>query len=133
MRKRQLAHLRNCLRTAPNHGTVHDLCHGFVHIRARTIETRHEGAFGQQPASINLLKLLHDLLCYLHQAAGYTNQTDIAAEQGARKRQDWLDFNVPGWPMTDYSQRKCPQPCTSIFLPTAMQKIPAQLTEKNRL
>jgi hypothetical protein len=97
------------------------------------IETHDEGAFGQQSASINLLKLLHDLLCYLDQAAWYTDQTAIAAEQGACKRQDRLNFNIPRWPMTDYSQRKCPQPCMSIFPPTAMQKIRAQLAQKNRL
>jgi len=97
------------------------------------IETDHEAAFGQQPASINLPKLFHDLLCYLDQAAWYTDQTGIAAEQGARKGQDRLDFNIPSWPMTDYSQRKCPQPCTSIFPPTAIQKIRAQLAVKNRL
>jgi hypothetical protein len=89
------------------------------------IETHHESAFRQQADSIDLLELLHDLLCYLEQAVWYTGHTAIAAEQGARKRQNGLDFNIPSWPMTDYSQRKCPQPCASIFPPTAIQKIRA--------
>jgi hypothetical protein len=97
------------------------------------IETHHDTAFRQQAGSINFLQLLHDLLCYLDQAARYTDQAAIAAEQGARKRQDRLDFDIPSWPMPDYSQRKCPQPCTSIFPPTAIQIIRPQLAEKNRL
>jgi hypothetical protein len=90
------------------------------------IETHHECAFSQQPAPIDLVQFLQDLLCYLDQAAWYTDQTAITAEQGACKRQDRLDFNIPRRPMADYSQWKCPQPCTSIFPPTAVQKIRAQ-------
>jgi len=56
MRKSQLGVLEERFRTAPNHGTSRPR-HGFVHIRARMIETHDEGAFGQQSRRFNLLKL----------------------------------------------------------------------------